>query len=180
MSYVNLEYGFMMDENTKEVYRIIDNTMHPSTPEEYQRLLDYNNKRSTLWSDATRVDKIPDDVLLDDDTNIYFSTDESCVSIYREQQDPEPYIAMICIQDLEDLSYSGLSGRGKAATLKLLGLVKDYIVDGEWHNDIVDWNSKTYKVNYKITNDAVMVGVKKILRGVPVHSKKKASALLNF
>ena len=183
MSYISLEYGYMMDEDTKEVFKLKDSTLIASTSEEYKRTCDYFSKKTGVWSDSTDVDVYPDDVLLDDDSGIYFSIEGDNVSLYKEINRDEPNldlkIQMIVINDLEDLQFTGLTSRGRFAIIKLLGLITEFTKDGEWHTDIKEYKRFTYKISYKI-DSTPSLSIKKVVMGIPVKVKRSASAVIDF
>ena len=183
MSYLSLEYGYMMDEQTKEVYKLKDNTLIPSTQEEYDRTCNYFNKKTSVWSDSTDIDVYPDDVMLDDASGIYFQIDGDTVSLYNEVNRNEPNldlkIQMIVVSDLEDLQYTGLSSRGRFAVIKLLGLIVEFTKDGQWHTEVKEYKHHTYKMSYKI-NEVPMLSIKRVTMGIPVRVKRSASAVIDF
>jgi hypothetical protein len=183
MAYINLDYGFVMDEDTKEVFRLKDEVLIPSNIGEYERIAKFVKLHENLWNDATDVDEIPD-TALQDENNIYFNIEENGVSFYKyigEDVQFEQKIRMIYIEDLEDIQWTGISQRGKFAIIKLLGLINEYTKDGDWHTEIKQFNNKHYKFTYRITENPVM-SIKPITIGaeVKMKPKKKVDMVLDF
>jgi hypothetical protein len=160
-----------------------DNTLVPSTQEEYDRTCHYFSRKITVWSDSTDVDVFPDDVMLDEDSGIYFQVDGDTVSLYNEVNRNEPNldlkIQMIVIDNLEDLQYTGLSSRGRFAVIKLLGLIVEFVKDDQWHTEVKEYKHHTYKMSYKIT-EVPMLSIKKVTMGIPVRVKRSTSAVIDF
>ena len=183
MKLLDLDYGYTIDEETQEVYRLKDGTLHRSSVEEYDNTYNFIKKNRSLWSDSTQVDKVPDTVIQDSE-NTWIDIDEDGISIYKIDDSDinfEQQIKMIFIDDLNDLQYTGISQRGKFAIVKILGLITEYVKDGEWHSDIKKFNNKMYKFTYRI-NDNPVIGIKKVTLGkeVKMKPKKKVDTILDF
>ena len=179
MKLLQLEFGFVMDEESKDIYRTKGAELIPSSQEEYDRYVKFIAKMASLWNDATEVDNIPDDVYIDEVKNVYYKVDEGNIviwKIYEGSEFLEPKIMQLIVVDLEDLKIL-LSNESIIQCLIDLNVGFEPKVDGNWRIEFIEYCDSLYKVSYKIDSQNISLGIKKVIvkkEPARMHSKPKA------